>query len=220
MAASVPSETATSTIVLVGAFNPAILQPRWLASAEALPEGEADATEGAGNIILSREITVAQFRSYALEATPERFSLTTTPETETPSLLRDAVVNIFTLLTHSPIKLVGMNHARHIELSDGAWPTLRERLAPSAAWEEIVDHPELSSLSTTAARPDDLKGWVRVTVEPSARVAGGLWVAINDHVDLGEDTTDAKRAVEVLDEHWDPSLTRSEELMERISSGL
>lgn len=214
------NDSGSSQIVLVGSFNPLILQPHWLAANEVLTEPEAEAIIEAGDIILTPDIAAGRYASFALEATRERVTFATTEETETPLLLRDLAVNAFSLLRHTPIRHLGMNHQRHMSLATGGWDKLRERLAPDAPWHGIAGKAELESITASAPRDDDLAGKLRITIEPSAKLPEGVWVGFNDHIDLSgkndSDAANAEPAIAVLDEHFEPSLERSDSFFNTI----
>jgi len=75
------------------------------------------------------------------------------------------------------------------------------------------------------ARPDELKGAINVTVEPSTRVEFGVYLGINDHYEpeAGESVQDSGILMDILKESWKTSVSCSDEiafsLLESILNG-
>ena len=61
------------------------------------------------------------------------------------------------------------------------------------------------------ARPDGLKGYVRVRVDPSQAVHPGIFVQVNDHHEVKDPSKvmGATEMVNILEQHWAESLQRS-----------
>jgi hypothetical protein len=209
-------DTSSSTIVLIGAFNPLILQPSWLAEQGAIKAEEAAATLANEQFVITAELVAINFGWFTLEATRERATFATGSEAETPLALRDVVVNVFSLLSHTPIRMLGMNHMRHAWLPEGAWSRLREILVPASPWERLLGEVELDTVTARGPRSDGLDGVFRVSVEPSQHIPGGVWINVNNHVDLSAVGSDAHPAVDVLTDTWEESLSHAENTMEAL----
>jgi hypothetical protein len=67
-------------------------------------------------------------------------------------------------------------------------------------------------------RPDDLPGYIRVTVQALETSFPDTKIDINDHFTLatGERSVPATRVVELLEEHWETSMRRSQEIIDSI----
>jgi hypothetical protein len=97
-----PPVSTIETIVLLGAFNPLILDPYWLVQHEIIDEFELEHARDTGKWLVSRDITIVEFRRFSLQADPNRVQVAMTQETETPLLMADVVVNIFRDLLQEP----------------------------------------------------------------------------------------------------------------------
>jgi hypothetical protein len=168
------------------------------------------------NALVSPDLAVVQFPAFAIEALRERVTFSSVPDTPTPSLVRDAAVNVFTILQHSPIRLVGMNTADHVELPGDGWDQVRQVLAPPEPWGQVLPDSDVASMVVRAPRLDALAGHVQISVEPSVVLDGGAWVSYNSHVDLGDDLIGARPAIAVLEEHWEEAMAQSRGIAESI----
>jgi hypothetical protein len=208
------SPTRLDTIVLLGSFNPLILDPHWLVQNEIIDQFDLEHVEETGNWIATRDIAAMQFRTFALQADRDRVQVAMTPEAETPLLLGDVVVNVFRLLAHTPVRAVGLNHSSHRALSEDRTAEILDRLAPQQAVEGLLPGIEVNSLNWQADRADDYAGRLLLSVQPSLQVTG-LFFNLNDHFELGE-AGSGQTAADLVAEEWQESLRRAEELFDRV----
>ncbi len=195
--------------MLVGSFNPAIIHPSWFARFEILPPSDLEAVDTPD----LAAIVTPEFARFAIswlrvQVTVDHFELSTLEPDRVP-LLRDAGVNIFRLLSHTPISAMGINRTAHYPLKSGQWSTLPSTLAPASAWAPVADAASLVSLTVQVDRADDGDpGFIRITAEPSQRFAGGLFVAVNDHHDLESANLhkEAAPAVDILGSGWSKAI--------------
>lgn len=204
------------TIVLVGAFNPLILSAQWFADNDVVSTGELEQLLRSGKSISSRDFALLGFRTFQVQAEPDRVQFALTEEAETPLLLADVVVNTFTLLSHTPVSAIGLNHTAHRVVEPARRDHLLDQLAPRAPLEGVLNDLQLQTLTWSGQREDDYAGRVALTVEPSRRIEG-LFFGVNDHYDLGESGTGV-RAAELIGSQWQASLERADALFERIIS--
>lgn len=169
-------------VVLIGSFNPAIVQPYWLALNNLIRPAEAD--EATVNIIAAE---VSQFTAgiFNVQCTTNRFSIG--GERKDFLALVDLMVNILKLLPQTPVTHVGMNFTAHYELlADEAWHKVGDTLAPKNIWETIFEaRPGMRRLQVQSARKDgEPAGTHLVTVEPSMRFKNAVYFSWNDHYDI------------------------------------
>jgi hypothetical protein len=207
--------TRSATIVLVGAFNPLILQPQWLADNGVIEEGDLRSVEDSGNAMVSADFTGIEFRSFSVEVTRDRLQVVATDELETPLLLADVVVNVFSLLSHTPVRAAGLNHTAHTPMDSDHRHALLSALAVPGSATDLLQDPSLESARWRSARTDGHDGAVRLTIEPSVLLPDGLFVSLNDHFEFGDRGTGADVA-ELLASEWQESLQRAEQLFETI----
>lgn len=205
-----------TSIVLIGNLNPAIFHPSWFAAHNLLRAEETDAA-----IINIVHPDVASFKIEWLEVNivRERFQISTVQESYYEAL-RDIAVGILGLLSHTPIRLMGINRDFHFDLvSEDLWNVLGHRLVPKQDWNPLLKSPGMQNLVVQGVRPDDLKGYLRVTVQPSARIKYGVFIAVNDHYILKTDEKEADGADKarlILSEKWDESMKRGFDIAHAI----
>src|SRR5688572_25224037 len=91
------------SIVVIGAFNPPIFHPQWLASEELVRPGDA---EEARIELIHPEVTVFATDWFNCQVTRDRFSMATERESHYEPL-RDLVASVFSLLRHTPTRTCG-----------------------------------------------------------------------------------------------------------------
>ena len=193
------------TIVLVGRFNPAIFQPRWLAAHSLIRPEEADNAK-IGIIHPDIASFTAGWLRIAVEA--EKFIAATQDPAHYPPL-RDLVVGVFSILEHTPVTKLGLNQQMHFPadtLDD--MHACGDRLAPKQSWVEVVGEPGLRSIEILGKLPESGAEHISVTVEPSVRERPGVYVATNEQYDLGAEGQ-MQRALQVLATRWEEALSYS-----------
>jgi hypothetical protein len=210
-------ELAGVSVVFVGAMNPTILQPAWLSAHGLIREEEAESAEIR---IIHPDIVAYSLEWADIEVTRERCQFKTTTTSEAAEPVRDLALGVFTILKHTPIRLIGLNsEAHHKVASEDRWHEIGHTLAPDAQWKGLLDRPGVRSLLMEGARTDDRVGWIRVTVEPSLRVQPGIYIAINDHYDLSNEkasVTTTEPALSIVGENWEHSLQLGERAAELV----
>ena len=187
------------SVVLVGDFNPKIFQPAWFASQEMIWKSEAD---DAKIDIIHHEVTSFSLDWVKLAVTAERFSVTSESESHY-DVMRDLVINCFALLKHTPIRLMGINRTMHFRMSsEDAVNSLGFRLVPPEPWQSLLPSGAMRSLTMESLRKQP-EGYIRVEVEPSAKINPGIFIAVNHHYIIGKG---AEEVVSLLQHEWASSL--------------
>ena len=206
-----------TSIVLIGFLNPAIFHPSWFAAHNLLRAEEADAA----NINIVHP-DVASFKTEWLEVNVvrERFQISTVQESQYETL-RDIAVGILGLLSHTPIRVMGINRDFHFDLvTEERWNGLGHRLVPKQDWDPLLNKPGVQTLVVEGVRPDDFKGYLRVTVQPSTRIKYGVFIEVNDHYVLKMDEKEAdgaNMARLILSEKWNESMNRGSDIARAIA---
>jgi hypothetical protein len=204
-----------SAIVVLGSFNPSIFQPAWFAAEGLITSGEAEAAEIR---IVHRELTVFGTEYWDLECTTDRF-VVASDRSPTTEILRDLAVGVFTLLTHTPMHAVGLNHSEHWELgNEDAVHALGFRLVPRENWTSVLEQPAMQTLTVQGNRPDDFQGYIRVRIEPSIQVHNGVFLDVNDHLEFAspKDVEGANKLVKILSTEWNNSRDRASAIIEGV----
>src|SRR4051812_28865922 len=109
MPLTVEPERDDSSIVMVGALNPAIFQPMWFAVHGLI--GQQDA-ENAEIGVIHNDLTQFRASNLRIQVEPQRFIISC--ETAHRPRLKDLVVECFgNLLPHTPISMFGLNRELH-----------------------------------------------------------------------------------------------------------
>src|SRR5262249_39573960 len=131
--------------------------------------------------------------------------------------LRDVMLGLFSLLRHTPVRAIGINHEAHYQAdSDDRWHKFGNLVAPKDIWKNVLDAPGLTNLSVEEQkRRDGRAGHVGCQIQPSGRFNPGIFVMINDHYDLS--TADkpggADELLEILEKSWVASVNRATAIM-------
>ena len=192
-------ELQSHSIVAGGDLNPAIFQPAWFAGEDLINRGEAQAAKIQ---MISAQAALFDVDWLSVQVLPERFVATTTNEAFFQHL-NDLVAATFSRLVHTPIRMLGINYSCHCHL-DGKqpWSRLSDVLAPKMPWFDLLDRPRMHSLTMEGTRPAGPNGYLRIRVEPSVRVEGGLFIDINNHYDVAEEGAGCRAMLRILNEEW------------------
>ncbi len=124
-------ESPSCTLVLIGAFNPAIFSPAWLAKVDIISDEDL---EKSTTQVIHPEITQFNARRFRIDVQPDRFQITSTMAPFVS--IADDVRRLFgELLPHTPVGAVGINF--HVFFR---FPTPEQRmafgraLAPTEPW--------------------------------------------------------------------------------------
>lgn len=205
------AEIEGKAIVLLGSFNPQIFQPAWFA-AEGLISREL--AENANIGIIHPQLVAFSGEWLEVNVSDDRFQVAslTAPSFD---LLRDLALGTFRLLRHTPIRAMGLNSDIHYKLdSEESWHGIGHKLAPPDNWDKVLNRPGMRSLTIEALRDDDTPGYIRVQVEPSARLHPGLYVGVNDHFELTDHAPGegATRIMKLLEGEWGKAQDRASRL--------
>ena len=178
-------EVESAAIVMIGSFNPAIFQPRWLGTQQLIRPEEA---EKAKITIIHAEVADFSTEWFQLQVLQNRFQLASTdPRQYSP--LRDLAAAIFAILPHTPVTALGLNRQFHFKMpSRDAWHAIGHLLAPKEPWHRIMDTPGLRALMMEGRRKDAKGGTLHVKVEPSVSVEYGLYIDINEEFKASGDS--------------------------------
>lgn len=221
-------------IVAAGAFNPAIIHPRWLADRELIPESVADhaLTQSAQQLIVSQQLAIFVGDWLSVRVTPQQAVFSTVDEGRSLDL-RDLVQGIFDLLPETPVDGLGINSDTHFRTeSEAAWHEFGDQFLPKDFWEPLFEdgdwrprpdgkHVGMRVMTVEVYRDDgDVPGFVRIELAPSVRVTpNGVYIGINDHYQLttaGEDRGTAIDATNVLSNCWNAARDLENRLVSQL----
>ena len=176
----------STSIVLLGSFNPSIFQPYWFGQHNLIRPSEADTAKVE---ILSAEVTVLDLNWCKLQVFQDRFVAKALDEAHQQPLL-DLVLGVFTLLEHTPIRALGLNIEGHYQMhSEQEWHAFGHYYAPKETWGKLIDHPGLQKQVINGTRKSTLAKRVQVTISPSDTLTSGVFIHVNQHYETEDGTT-------------------------------
>lgn len=202
----------TLSIVIIGEFNPPIIQPFWLANKKLIREHEA---ENAVVDIIHQDLVRFQIDWAFIQVTRNQIELRTSKEPYFEPL-RDLVVGIFEMLRETPITALGINNILHYGItSDQRYYEIGNKLAPLSNWSGFLNEPRMKKLEILEQnRSDKLPGSYMVSVQPSTEkltTNKGIMVILNDHLSLKpEETGREKELIKRMTDVWSESLEKAE----------
>lgn len=210
-------ESEAASIVLLGSFNPAIFQPRWLGAQGLIRQEEAEAAKIA---LVNTEVADFSTEWFQLQVLHERFQLITQdPRQYSP--LRDLAAGSLELLSHTPIHAMGINRHFHFLMSSvDQWHTFGHTVAPKRVWDPIVDSAGLRTMVIEGRRKDAGGGVLRIRVEPSAKVQPGVFIEVNEEFRATEADRSANWVSDRLNAYWDSLLEYSRVVAESLLDNL
>lgn len=203
---SSPPERQNFSIVLLGAFNPAIFQPLWFSVNGLVPKEEAEAAELQ---VVHKDLSSLTIGSIQIQINKQRFGITALESSQGPQV-RDLALGVICILEHTPLTAIGLNLEFLFGFNDDAsWHGFGHRLAPKEAWRKFLIDPGMSGLEIEGKRDGVPKAKVNMRVAPSADIPRGVQIAINQHYDLKTPALQSEsernaEASRILAEDWAP----------------
>lgn len=213
-------EAENASIVLIGRFNPAIFHPEWFRRHDLLPEEEIKAAEEQKNAVLTHsEVAVFQTGWLRLQVLPDRFEASTT-RMDMLDPLRDLLIGVFSLLAHTPARVMGINRQSHFSLpSADEWLRIMGRFSPLDAWNQVLTAPKHSEVVVVGERPAPF-AFIRVRLLPSAqpKLSTGILIDTNQHVEVIENDSDPplRALLDVLGKEYKPAMQHALSCMQSI----
>ncbi|MEZ5466595.1 MAG: hypothetical protein R3F18_02850 [Lysobacterales bacterium] len=205
------------SIVLLGDFNPAILQPFWFSLNGLIRSSEAT---DANVQIIHKETAAWSIDWFRLVSNDERLQITTELEAYFEPL-RDLAVGALILLEHTPIKAVGLNFGGHFQLADQAsYDRFGHEIAPKSRWRS-VSRAKTQRLVITGARADELPGVRNVTVSATNKYPYCVHVHANEHAEVpgGTGEKPASWVARHIADNYAPAQGRFEEVQTELFEG-
>ena len=222
-------ETTTDnvSIVLLGAFNPKIFHPAWLAMHNLISSEQAD---DADINIVHGDITQFTAAYMKFEIQTGRFVVKC--DTIHKDVIRDLVVATFREhLPHSPVWQLGINRA--ISFSCGS-EVIRNKfgtaLGPKNPWGPWGKEIEQSAAENgphggmirlimhQTPRPDGLSGHIQADIRPEPNENSAVIVDINNHFTISDadKTIGCLDAMEILFDRWQSSMEGAEYIVDGL----
>src|SRR5688500_18081918 len=124
-------------IVMVGKFNPVIINPNWLVGKGLINDLEAKEATGKEDFITHPEISQFQLSFCNIQVSQERYIISS-PQEGYFDQVRALTAEIFDFLRETPIYQIGINTIHHYRLSGiEEWENFGDTLAPKEIWNSI-----------------------------------------------------------------------------------
>ncbi|TSJ34915.1 hypothetical protein FO440_24050 [Mucilaginibacter corticis] len=208
-------EVKSLAFVMLGDFNPALIQPFWLAKKELIRESEAQQTkvELIHNELVRFDLGWAKF-----DVKPDRFEISTTSEPHF-GLVRDLIIGIFTFLNETPIKAVGINFVYDINLKTAEkFYSFGNTFAPLKNWDFLNEARVVNLEFFEKDRSDKLPGHYRIRIQSSNAISSfGVNIVITDHVDVDTSRSEKDNGlVKLINSYWPTALEKADRHMDNL----
>lgn len=215
-------------IVMLGAFNPTIFTPAWLALNGMISKEQAD-NAASINIIHSQ---IAQFTAayMTFDILPERFLVGC--DGIYSDVVKDLVLKAFgETLPHTTVWQLGINRSYEFKCpSESIRTKFGRRLAPLDPWgawgTQIKKTMEVSRIHggvnhiqmLQIPRPDNFNGHVQVDLRPNRRDETGVFVDINNHFDVvpPSEAVGNEKVLDTLKATWSDCQILSQQILEDL----
>lgn len=204
-----------SSIVALGAFNPAIFSADWLEQNKLIGAADAEDIRKKPSYIVSQKVSSIESKWFVLQVLENQFSLSSNGALS--PALKDLAVSILTLTPHTPIKAVGLNFYGHYKMANAAdFHKVGDVLAPKKIWDDLFPGERFSKgladltirVWEAPERQDPETGRQQnISLQPSNLIKQAIFISFNDHFDIriekDEETTTATKTVSVIDNEWE-----------------
>ncbi len=200
----------TLSIVIVGNFNPSIIQPFWFSSKRLIRDQEA---QDAKVEVIHSELVKWSLDWMSIEATKTRLEIRSSLE-QYFGTIRDLLVGMLGILKETPISAIGINHLLYFAIPDEErYFEFGNKLVPLSNWKGIISNPKMFLLDIGEdKRSDNYSGQYHVRVQPSdikLSTPYGILIYINDHFDFERKFDGNSELIEMLNNYWDISSKRA-----------
>jgi hypothetical protein len=213
------------TIVFIGQFNPAIINPSWLLLKSLISEPAQKQALENNNYISHPEISQFKLDYCTIQITKDRYLIESTQEGYFESL-REHTLGIFSSLKETPIYQMGINLAHHYRFKDkDEYNKFGDLIAPKKIWNEKIINPGLKKIEIRSERNDKYKGEINTYLGISSNFEMGLRIQVNDHYTLYNRSEvsntleiNAAPAITMLKDNWENSMKNSTSIIENLIS--
>lgn len=227
-------ENENVVLVALGDFTPAIFTPSWFSANELIDPKDAEA---ATIEVVHKHLSSFNLPWFKFIAQPERITLAPTDPPEIRAF--DLFIKVFReKLPHTPIRAVGINYVVNFRVASfEVLNKFGDLLAPKEPWGESGKEMNLSAPKRNPPLPpgsrhgglrsltmvqnfrsDGLSGHWEVRIEPSLSVHPGVFIEVNDHYSVPNDTEviGALPLIEIIQDKFDASIQAAKALVQHM----
>jgi len=202
-------------IVIVGNFNPAIINPSWLCNKKLIREDEE---ETATIKVIHPEVSDFSLQIASFHVTKDKMIISS----ENPSdfiLIRDLAISIFSILSETPVEAIGLNYTKDFSLVDaGTYYEFGNWLVPHSNWSEVISEPKTVNLKMLEPYKKD--GFVQSTFEisTSKKVQEyGVRFHLNYHIEIDRiKPSKEKDVVFQIENNWSLAEDKMNSICEKL----
>jgi len=202
------------SIVLVGSFNPAIFHPEWLLRHALISE---DDNKAAKVEIVHKQLSKFSLAWLSIDVMHDKL-IARTNDVSSSLPMRDLVVSALKILDHTPISKMGINLDLSYKIDEEEiWHRIGDNLVPKKYWNELPERVGMKAVTVQSPRPDDLNGYVQITLTPIKSDFTGVHFSVNNHVELSciKDGNEVKlSSADILYNNWEDVLKYSKSVCE------
>ncbi len=184
-------------IVLVGRIPPSQLTVRWLEKSGLIDSADADDAQIMTQV---RDLSIFKVSGIDYLADGNRVQLATTEGGEVLPMF-DQVEGILMKAAGVQINAVGINTSAHYDVKTWEeWMRIGDKMAPKEPWKPIISgRPGLLSVRIRGSRSDGRKGFRNIVVEPSKTMQFGVFIHVNEHVEIDNSSSSEEGVKQTLD---------------------
>ncbi|MCK5615457.1 hypothetical protein KAR91_77050 [Candidatus Pacearchaeota archaeon] len=200
-------------IVLIGDFIPKIFHPNWFVYQKLLGKEEG---ESADIEIIHNDLVIFNIDWLRLEVTRNRIVASARLD-QYYEVLRDLIYGTFVILSHTPLRMLGINnYYEYMVSSSEDWHLLGDILAPKDIWFKVLDKPGLKSLTIEGknASTEDYRSMYSITSGPSKEKLS-FKISTNYHFEListVENVVESNKILKILADEWASSQERAKNI--------
>lgn len=215
------------SLVIVGAFAPAIFTPDWFLKNNLVGETDHAEMMKAGNSLSSSSGSRLESETLSIQVTPTRLQLISKDVLR--PLIKDVALNVLQLLGRIPVAMVGLNFMSHFAMgSEDEYHLVGDALVPKGIWKQLFTNPswsvglqDLSVMVHPAPRGEknDVRDGITIRVQPSALVAKGIFLTYNNHREFDNSNPKVfsdEVAFDFIKTEWDASLKDSKRVFAEL----
>lgn len=157
------------------------ISPTWLRRKKLISDEEA---EKANIMTRTQELSAFNVGSINFLINQQRVQLSTEDLGNVLPMF-DICESIFRILSSVLIRSAGFNTSAHYSVKNvDEWHRIGHKMAPKENWNAILKNPGLLTVRMQGQREDGRDGMKVVIVEPSTKLAPGVFIHINDHINI------------------------------------
>jgi hypothetical protein len=185
-------------IVLLGNFNPAILQPEWFLKHSIVPSEEIEGLMAEPSVkeipeiglrleygqafSVSNEHAFINFKTFTMRAVRNKFEIISKNK-DCFSLISNFITKLFSMLEETPLSAYGVNFDEHYKFAESYDETFARFFTKNESLLRFFGQ-ELTCGCTLITR--QVGGVFTLTLQPSERLKNGVFLKANFHYDISD----------------------------------